>query len=356
MNEGNAVIYCEGAFNTTNGKTAHGLIRHTRRYNIVSLIDSRYAGQDAGKILDNKPNQIPILSNLDAALQRAKSHKQKITHFVIGLAPDGGRLDRQTRGAIIKAIQSGLNVDAGLHDFLTEDKKIMQLIKKKGVLIRDIRKTPSREKLHFFCGKISEVNCLKIAILGTDSAVGKRTTAWKLLESLTAKGIKTELIGTGQTAWMQGVKYSIILDSLINDFVAGEIEHVIWEAWKNEKPDAIIIEGQGSIMHPAYPGGFEILTAGRPDLVIVQHAPGRKEYDGFPGYKIHPLKEQIRVIELLCGKPVVGITINSENLNENEIKNSYKQIRAETGLPVCNPLVEGLDDISEMIIKKYSLC
>ena len=349
--DGNAVVYCEGAFNTTNGKTAHGVVRYTKRYNVIAVIDSQYAGQDAGKVLDNKENQIPITANLNDALQTAIRMKKKISHFVVGLAPDGGRLDNQTKEAIIEAIQSGLNIDSGLHDFISENVDIKKLIKH-NVQIRDIRKTPSRDKLHFFCGKISEVHSLKIAILGTDSAVGKRTTALKLLESLKSKGVKTELIGTGQTAWLQGVKYSIILDSLINDFVAGEIENIIWEAWKNERPEVIIIEGQGSIMHPAYPGGFEILTAGRPDMVIVQHAPGRKEYDGFPGYPVHPLKNQINVIELISGKPVIAVTINDENLNIHDRNHAYKQIQTETGLPVCNPLVENVDQIAEIIIKR----
>ena len=113
---------------------------------------------------------------------------------------------------------------------------------------------------------------------------------------------------------MQGARYSLIMDSLINDFVSGEIEHAVHEAWKNENPDVIVIEGQGSLLNPAYPGGFEILAAGRPDFVILQHAPKRSEYDGFPGYALHPLEEQIKAIEIISGKKVVAITINHENM------------------------------------------
>ena len=113
---------------------------------------------------------------------------------------------------------------------------------------------------------------------------------------------------------MQGARYSIVLDSLVNDFVAGEIEHAVWSAWKEARPRAIVIEGQGSLMNPAYPGGYEILAAGRPDVIVMQHAPTRKEYDGFPGYPLHPLKKQIEVVELISGKPVVAVTINHEGL------------------------------------------
>jgi uncharacterized NAD-dependent epimerase/dehydratase family protein len=94
-----------------------------------------------------------------------------------------------------------------------------------------------------------------VALLGTDSAVGKRTTAWILKDALEAAGFSAELVGTGQTAWLQGVRYGIILDSLINDFVAGEIEHAVWTAYTERRPDVIIIEGQGSLMNPAYPAG-----------------------------------------------------------------------------------------------------
>jgi uncharacterized NAD-dependent epimerase/dehydratase family protein len=172
----------------------------------------------------------------------------------------------------------------------------------------------SNWRLHFFTGEIENVNCLKLAVLGTDSAVGKRTTAWMIVHAFRNAGRKAEMIGTGQTAWMQGAKYSMIMDSCINDFVSGEIEHAIVSTWNDEEPDVIVIEGQGSLMNPAYPGGFEILAAGRPDYVILQHAPKRLEYDGFPGYKLHSLEEQIRAIQVISGKEVIAITLNHEEM------------------------------------------
>ena len=234
--------------------------------------------------------------------------------------------------------------------FLSDDPEMTDLANRKGVKIRDIRKTPPRNELQFFNGKIEEVTSLKVAMLGTDSAVGKRTTAWLLIDALQAAGYRAEMVGTGQTAWMQGAKYSIILDSLINDFVAGELEHAVWSAWKEEHLDVIIIEGQGSLMNPTYPGGFEILAAGRPDIVVLQHAPARKEYDGLPGYSIHPLKKQIEAIELLSEKPVVAITINHENLNAEEIPRICESICNETGLPTVDVLFQDADEIVKAII------
>ena len=343
--EGSAIVYCEGAFGTPNGKTAHGLIRRSARYRILSVVDSHHAGKDSGALLDEKPCRILVYENVQTAFDAAKKSDYPVTHMVIGLAPDGGRLNKKARQDVMGALQLGLHVDCGLHDFLSEDREIATIAAMKGLRIRDVRKPPPIEDLHFFTGKIEQVNALKMAVLGTDSAIGKRTTAWILCDALKEAGYKAELIGTGQTAWMQGARYSIILDSLINDFVSGEIEHAVWTAWKEQRPDVIIIEGQGSLMNPAYPGGFEILAAGRPDVVLLQHAPARKDYDGFPGYPIHPLKKQIEAIELISGRPVVAITLNHENLNRADIPDICSKMSFETGLPACDVLMDGASSV-----------
>jgi uncharacterized NAD-dependent epimerase/dehydratase family protein len=347
--EGNAIVYCEGAFNTPNGKTAHGLVRFTNRYRLLSVIDSCYAGRDAGDILDGKANRMPIYASLERAVEAADSNARPATHFVVGLAPDGGRLSKTARQDVKNAISFGLNVDCGLHDYLSEDPEIMKLAARYGSKIRDIRKSPRIQKLHFFNGKIEAVKALKIAVLGTDSAIGKRTTAWLIVNGFKELGLGVEMIGTGQTAWMQGVKYGIIMDSLVNDFVAGEIEHAVWSAWKEEKPDIIVIEGQGSLMNPAYPGGFEILAAGRPDIIILQHAPARLEYDGFPGYAIQPLRQQVQAIELLSAKSVVAITINHEGLSTDQIPSICDAIQKDVGLPVFDVLKDGAGAIIKIL-------
>ena len=346
--DGNALVYCEGAFNTPNGKTAHGLVRFTERYKVLGVIDSKYAGQDAGEVLDGKKNGIPVFTNLTEALKA----NDNVQYFVMGLAPDGGRLPYNGRQDVYEAVEKKLNVDSGLHDFLYKDEELVALAKENGCKLRDIRRTPEREKLHFFTGKIEEVNCLKLAVLGTDSAVGKRTTAWIIVHGLRNAGKKAEMIGTGQTGWMQGAKYSMVMDSLINDFVSGEIEHAVHEAWKNEQPDAIVIEGQGSLMNPAYPGGFEILAAGRPDFVILQHAPRRLEYDGFPGYPIQPIKEQIVAIEMISGKKVIAITLNHEEMKKAEIAAECEKITNETGLVCTDVLHDGPEKLVGLITEK----
>lgn len=343
--DGKAIVYCEGAFNTPNGKTAHGLVRFTYRYDVLGVIDSRYAGQDSGQVLDNKSNGIPVFKNLKEALRQVDN----ADYLVVGLAPDGGRLPAAARATMVQALEHGLHIDSGLHDFLSNDPQIADKAKEKGLTIRDVRKTPDRDTLHFFSGDIESVDCLKIAVLGTDSAIGKRTTAWLIVHGLRDNGNKAEMIGTGQTGWMQGAKYSMIMDSCINDFVAGEIEHAVVSAYRNESPQVIVIEGQGSLMNPAYPGGFEILAAGRPDFVVLQHAPTRKEYDGFPGYRLHSLAEQINAIKVVSGKDVVAITLNHEGLQDSEIDAACAAVTKETGLPCFDVLARGADELVKLI-------
>ncbi|VXB85556.1 DUF1611 domain-containing protein [Maribacter litoralis] len=350
--DGKALVYCEGAFNTPNGKTAHGLVRFTERYEVVGVLDAKYAGSDAGDVLDGRPNGIPVFKDLEAAIIALAANENLPSYLVIGLAPDGGRLPQVAKATIKNALLKGWNIDSGLHDFLTNDPELVALAKEKNVKIRDIRKTPDRDQLHFFTGDIEKVDCLKLAVLGTDSALGKRTTAWILVHAFRKAGKKAEMIGTGQTGWMQGAKYSMVMDSCINDFVSGEIEHAVVSAYNNEDPDVIVIEGQGSLMNPAYPGGFEILAAGRPDYVILQHAPKRLEYDGFPGYKMHSLEEQIHAIQVISGKEVIAITVNHEGMEKSEILDVCKAITLETKLPAFDVLEYGADDLIALLMTK----
>lgn len=346
---GDAIVYCQGAFGTPNGKTAHGLVRRSRRFRILSVIDARHAGRDAGFVLDGRPTGVPIHADLGAALAAAREAGERPDFLVIGLAPDGGRLGAEAREEVRAAIRAGLGVVSGLHDFLCEDPEIAALAVERDVPLHDVRKPPPREALHFFSGEIEGVAALKVAVLGTDSAVGKRTTAWLLVDALNERGHAAELVGTGQTAWMQGVRYGLVLDSLVNDFVTGEIEHAVCRAWEERRPDVIVVEGQGSLMNPAYPGGFEILAAARPDIVVLQHAPARAEYDGFPGYPLHPLPLQIEAVELLSGKPVVAVAVNHEGLEEDELAAACARIRAETGLPTLDPLLAGAGELADLI-------
>ena len=352
----NAIVFCEGAFSTTYGKTAHGLIRFTRRYRVCAVIDSTLSGQDAGEFLDAEPSGIPIVATLAEALETAEKAGCPASHFVVGIAVEGRQLPENLVNAASEALEAGLHIDSGLHVFLSEFQPLAQLASARGVRILDIRKPPAVEELHFFSGRIEEVRSFRTAVLGTDSAIGKRTTAWLIIQGLEKRGLSAELIGTGQTAWMQGADYSLVMDSLINDFVAGEIEHAVLSAWDQRRPEHIIIEGQGSLMNPAFPGGFEILAAARPHCIVLQHAPARKEYDGFPGYPLNPLSTQIQALELISGKKVIAISVNHHGLAREEVPAVCRGIETETGLPCCDPLIQGIEILVDAILEAAQAC
>jgi uncharacterized NAD-dependent epimerase/dehydratase family protein len=264
---------------------------------------------------------------------------------VIGLAPDGGQLPSTARAAVGAAIAAGLHVDSGLHQFLGDDPEFAALAAAHQVRIRDVRRPPDRSQLHFFSGKIDQVKAPRLAVLGTDSAIGKRTTTVRLNQALNAAGIRSEMIGTGQTSWLQGVRYGLLLDSLINDFVTGEIEHAIYQAWINEHPAVILLEGQGSLAHPAYPGGFELIGAGRVDGVILQHAPSRRVYDGFDNYPMGSLDREIQLIELLAQRPVIALTINHENMTREEVESTVAAYEQRYQRPTVDVLWHGCDKL-----------
>ena len=347
--DGTAVILCEGSFGASDGKTAHGLVRHTDRYRVLAVIDSGLAGRDAGESLDGVSRGIPIVRDLEEAVRAAG----RPDYLVVGVATHGGTLPPSCRPAIRDALARGIHVDSGLHELLGDDQEFADLARRSGARIRDVRRTPPREAMHAFTGEILRVTSVRLAVLGTDSAVGKRTTAVRLVQGLNTDGARATLVGTGQTSWMQGVRYGVILDSLINDFVSGEIEHEVVRAFREERPDVIVVEGQGSLTNPAYPGGFEILAGARPDGVVLQHAPVRKHYDGFPDFPLAGLERERSIIDLLSGKPVVAITLNHEGLTADQVRRYAEEYRGRYGVPCCDPLMDGVDPILRELRRRF---
>ncbi len=336
--DGVALVLCEGSYGSGYGKTAHGLVRFTRRYRVRAVIDSTLAGRDAGTVLDGRPRGIPIVADLSEGLSLPG---EAVTHLVVGVATIGGRLPEVLRPALHEALSRGIHVDSGLHQFLGEDPEFAACARRTGAVIRDVRRPPPREALHFATGRLEEVRAARIAILGTDCAVGKRTTAWILVEALERMGVSAELIGTGQTAWMQGVRHGLVLDSLVNDFVTGEIEHAVRSAWRDRAPRVIVIEGQGSLIHPAYPGGFEILGGARPTGGVIQHAPGRRWLEGFDGVPVAHPKRHMEVVRLIADTPTLAVTISRENLAPGDLPGILETMERETGVPAFDPLDGG---------------
>ncbi len=345
--DGTAIVICDGLFATANAKTAHGLVRGTERYRVLAVVDAPTAGRDAGEVLDGRRRGIPVYASIPEALAAVP----EMPNFcIVGVATSGGRLTPGLRGLLREAIDSGMSVVNGLHDLLSEDPELSATASARGVALYDVRRTAPRSQLHFWSGEISNVEAPRIAVLGTDCAVGKRTTARFLLEACRAAGIRAEMIFTGQTGWMQGARFGLVLDSIPNDFVSGELEHAIVECWSAARPDVILLEGQSALRNPSGPCGSEFLLSGGARGVILQHAPGREFFDGEEelGLRIPPVGEEIALLAAL-GARTLAVTLNGEGLSAEALRVEQERLRRELSLPVVRPLEEGVEALVPLV-------
>ena len=345
-----AIIYCEANFGDIDGKTANGLIRRSDKYEILSVIDSKQAGLDTGMVLDNKPNSIPICRDLDASLTHAGSVPDS---FIFGMAPSSGMLSKHQRGIILEAMSHGMNIVNGLHEFLNDDPVFAAACKANKVEINDVRKPRDKKDLRLFSGRIAEVTCPRIAILGTDCAIGKRTTATILTSALNDCGIKTVMIGTGQTGLMQGARYGVALDAVPSQFCAGELEATIIEAFENENPDVIIIEGQGSLSHPAFSSSSFILRGSCPDGVVLQHAPRRSKRCDFEQMAMPDPATEINLIQTFSDTKVIGLTINHEGMSDEEVSTAIIQYEHHLGIPTTDALTRPTERLVEIVLLAF---
>ena len=345
-----AIVYCEANFGSIDGKTANGLIRHSEKYKILSVIDSEKTGMDTGLVLDNEPNGIPICHDLADSLDQIESVPD---YFIFGMAPSIGMLSMQQRNIILEAMGLGMNIVNGLHEFLNDDPIFAAACKSNNVKILDVRKPREIKDLRMFSGSINKVLCPRIAILGTDCAIGKRTTATILTRSLNEIGIKTVMVGTGQTGLIQGARYGIAIDAVPSQFCAGELEATIVEVYEKENPDVIIIEGQGSLSHPAFSSSSFILRGACPQGVILQHAPGRSHRCDFDSMLMPTPSTEINLLQTFADTKVIGLTINHENMNDAEVSSAIIKYEQELGIPATDALTRSTNRLVEMVIQAF---
>lgn len=345
-----AVIYAEGNFARPDGKTANGLIRHSEKYDIVAVIDSTKAGLDAGFELDGENNDVPIVESLSSALDRLAERPDS---FIFGMAPSSGLLSASERRIVLSAIEHGLHVVNGLHEFLNDDAQFLAASATAGVTLLDIRRPPDKKNLHQFTGDINTVTCPRIAVLGTDCAIGKRTTATILTRALNEAGIKTVMVTTGQTGLIQGARYGVALDAIPSQFCAGELEHAVVQAFRVDQPDVIIIEGQGALSHPAFCTSAFILRGAAPDAVVLQHAPGRTHRCDFPQLPMPGPVSEINLIETFSDAKVIGVTINHEHLSDPALATHIDHYKRQLKLPVTDALTRPIDELVQMVLRAF---
>ncbi|WP_226035346.1 DUF1611 domain-containing protein [Aquibacillus saliphilus] len=345
-----ALIYCEGKFGTMDGKTANGLIRSSRNYEIVGVIDSTKVGLDTGIYLEGVKNGIPFFSSLESAFDYLPKMPSQ---FIYGIAPSEGLLKNDERDIVLKAIEHGLNIINPLHEFFTDDEEFMANSLRYGVKITDVRKPPEKKDMHLFSGRILNIQTPIVAVLGTDSAVGKRTTSVLLEDALLKMGLNVAFVATGQTGLIQGAKYGVAIDAIPSQFMTGEIENQVMKAYENDNPDIIIVEGQGALSHPAYISSCGIIRGSRPGSVIVQHPPKRKNLGDFDYMKMPTIESEIELIEDFSVAEVIAVTINHEDMSDNEINNTITEYEQQLKLPTTDVLKFGCDKLITTLFKKY---
>jgi len=348
--ETKVLVYSENEFGKIDGKVANGLARHSEKYKILGIIDSTKAGLDAGEYLDGIKNGIPVFESINEAIENIGFVPDS---FIYGIAPLASFLDKMQRDIIISAMEKGMNIVNGLPEFFTEDEEFMQKAHEYAVDIFDIRKAPPRKDLHNFSGRINDVKTPVITVLGTDCAVGKRTTAVNLVDSLQKEGLNVSFIATGQTGLLQGAKYGIAVDVLTSGFATGEVENAIVCANENDKPDIIIVEGQGALSHPAFTSSSAIIRGSMPNAIIIQHPPNRKYRCDYPNISMPTLESEINLLETFSQSKVIAITINHEDMTVLEVDKAILEYEYNYELPSTDVLWHGCDKLVKKLLEVF---
>jgi uncharacterized NAD-dependent epimerase/dehydratase family protein len=338
--DGIAVVLAPGAFASDRAKTAHGLCRGSDRFDVVGVIDATTAGQDAGAVLEGRSNGIGIFASLADALAGAPRRPDTC---IVGMAVAGGMMSPAIKALLCEAGEAGLTLVNGLHELCADDPDIVAAAGRGGGRIVDLRRPRPVKQLRFWNGDIARVRAPRLAVLGTDCSLGKRTTARLLVQACRAAGVHAEMIYTGQTGWMQGGRYGFVLDSTPNDFVAGELEGAIVACDEQQRPDLIVIEGQSALRNPSGPCGAELMVSAGAHAVILQHAPARKFFKGHPGWEIPPIDEELELVRLY-GARVLALALNGDRCVPAGLADEARRLEARLAVPVVRPLADRDDD------------
>jgi uncharacterized NAD-dependent epimerase/dehydratase family protein len=306
----------------------------------VALLDSTQHGKTTQDLLGVGGN-LPVISSVDEA-PGAKT-------LLLGIAPPGGKIPPPWRKVILAAIARKMDVVSGLHDFLTEDSEFVTAANQHGVKLTDVRKNNEKD-----VARRVGLNdrCLRILTVGHDCSVGKMVAAVELTKALQGRGRDAKFIATGQTGIMvEGDGCPI--DRVISDFVSGAVEKMVLA---NQHREILVVEGQGSLVHPSYSGvTLSLLHGSFPHAMIFVYEVGRETVTGVDHVRIPPLKKIIEINEMMASveRPtrVIGIAMNSRRVSDAEASAERERVRAETGVPVCDPIRHGSDELVDAILK-----
>jgi uncharacterized NAD-dependent epimerase/dehydratase family protein len=342
------LIIADGEFGPLSSKTANSCIRYFPE-RIVAVLDRKQTGKTAQEVL-GFGGRIPVVGDFERGIAQGKG----ATAVLIGIAPPGGRLPQEWKGWLRTAIERGLEIWSGLHTFIADDPELGPLAKAKGVRILDARKPPPN--LPIADGRAAEVDALVVLAVGSDCNVGKMTAQLELRDELVKRGHKTSFVATGQTGiFIEG--WGIAVDAVVADFVAGAAEQLVLQGAKDN--DIVLVEGQGSLIHPGYSGvTLGLLHGSCPDALILCHQVTRDyigDYHGRePWVKIPSYVEMIDIYER-AAQPVrptkvIGICLNTYDMDEASAREAVARASEETGLPATDPVRFESDALVEAII------
>lgn len=320
------LILADGYLLARNAKTAHGVIRYSKD-SIAAVLDREHAGKRVADVLPDLRRDAPIVGSLDEAIQHSP------TAFLLGVATPGGWIPDHWRTWILEAIDAGLEIVNGLHSMLADDPEVVARAEERGVRLWDVRTPP--DDIPLFSGKSLEVPQKIVLTVGSDCAVGKKTTALEIAAAGDAAGTRCEFVATGQTGVLIAGK-GIAVDRVISDFLAGAAEKLVTEAASDS--EVLIVEGQGSVWHPAYSAvTLGLLHGSCPHVMVLCHQAGRDAIEEPPFTKLPPLSELVTIYEKLAevNRPakVVCVSVNCSGLDDDAARAAIEAAERETGLP-----------------------
>ncbi len=330
-------ILAEGWFANRHAKTAHGLIAYGRD-EVVAVIDSTLAGEARGvlEVLPNLRRDAPVVGTLREALESSP------TSILVGLAPAGGRLPEEWMESLSEAADAGLEIVSGLHQRLAPEFP--------GAKVWDVREPP--EDVPLFSGEGFTVKPKVALTVGTNSAIGKMTATLEVELAARERGISTEFVATGQTGIVIA-GWGICVDAVVSDFAAGAAEQLVLGAAETS-PDLILVEGQGSIAHPAYSGVTTALLHGScPDcLILCADASDEAVFAGVPRPDVGPIVRLYEgVAALIKPAPVVAVSVNTNGLDENAARSFIDRVATTTDLPTADPVRHSAAPILDAVLR-----
>ncbi|MCY7294563.1 DUF1611 domain-containing protein [Alteromonas sp. a30] len=343
FNRKKVVIYAEGRFNSINAKVAASFLRYHAE-KCIAVIDSTQEGKKCQEIL-GYAGDIPVVKSLSDVID------SKPDIFLIGNGLFHNELPAAYREQIKMALESGMDVVSGIHFRLADDPEFAELAQKTGAVIWDTKEPP--KDLTTSQNLIKDIEQFVVHTVGSDCRVGKKTTALEICNELSNQGIENVFAATGQSGIYISGK-GIAIDAVPGDFIAGATEKLILDSVKGTQAEVVLLEGQGSITHPAYSSvTLGLLHGAMPQALILCHEAGLKAHKDWEQIPLLPLNELIKIYETLGSfmRPckIVGISVNCAGLTEDEAEKVVAQIESETGLPSADVIKQSASKLVKAI-------